>query len=243
MTIFARIILNTMKVIDILGIVLPAFIIILGIIRIFVQKTKGVNGLIMFFAVLLLFIGLARYLFFPGSCSSKESGSKTSPLAVSRHSQSFNQSFENMLNAYYKMTDSFAGNDTAAINQSAIYLQSALDSLKIEELKIDSLIYQTALQPYNNLKSEIVSIIADPSIVEKRGSLNIFSNELLTLLSTVHYDLAKLYWLECDRAFGEDRPGNWLSRSEKSINPYGRQNCAEIKSTINFVQADTTKKP
>lgn len=230
------------KVIDILGIVLPAFIIIFGITRIFVQKTKGVNGLIMFFAILLLLIGLARYLFFPGAGSSKETGPKIPPIAVSMHSEAFNQSFENMLNAYNEMIDGFAANDTVLINKSAIHLQKKLDSLKMDELKIDSLIYQTALQPYNNLQREIVSIITDPSIDEKKGSLNIFSNELLTLVSTVHYDLAKLYWLECDKAFGEDRPGNWLSPSEKSINPYGQMNCVEIKSTINFVPADTTKK-
>ena len=53
------------KVIDILGIVLPALIIILGIVRIFVKKTKGVNGLIMLFAILLLIAGLIRYYAFP----------------------------------------------------------------------------------------------------------------------------------------------------------------------------------
>jgi Protein of unknown function (DUF3347) len=230
------------KVIDILGIVLPVLIIILGFIRIFVQKTRGVNGLTMFFAISLLIIGLVRFFVYPGGGGSNNNGPKPLPLTVSKHSEAFNLSIENVLNAYYTMTDGFVKDDTAAINQSGNNLKAALDSFKVEELKQDSLIYETALQPLQNIKSEIASVIADPFIAEKRGSLNILSNELFTLLSTVRYDLAKLYWQECSAAFGEDKPGNWLSKTEQSANPYGQKGCAEIKTNLNFVPADTTKK-
>lgn len=230
------------KVIDLIGIILPALIIILGIIRIFVQKTRGVNGLIMFFAILLLITGLVRYFVYPGGGGSNNNEPKPPPLTVSKHSEIFNQSIENVLIAYYSMTDGFVKNDTTVINQSGNNFKMAVDSFKVEELKQDSLIYETALQPLQNIKSEIASIVADPSIAEKRGSLNILSNELFTLLSTVRYDLAKLYWQECVSAFGEDKPGNWLSKTEQSDNPYGQKDCAEIKTNINFVPADTTKK-
>ena len=230
------------KVIDILGIVLPVLIIILGIIRIFIQKTKGVNGLTIFFAILLLVIGFVRYFIFPGDGGAAANEPKPVPLTVSKHSESFNVSIEKVLNVYYMLTDGFVKEDTSIINQSGYNLKAAVDSFKVEELKQDSLIYETALQPLKNIKSEIASIIADPSIKEKRGSLNILSNELFTLLSTVRYDLAKLYWQECTSAFGEDKPGNWLSKTEQSANPYGQKDCAEIKTNINFVPADTTKK-
>jgi hypothetical protein len=230
------------KFIDILGIVLPVLIIILGIIRIFIQKTKGVNGLTMFFAILLLVIGFVRYFIYPGDGGAAANEPKPVPLTVSRHSEAFNLSIEKVLNVYYMLTDGFVKEDTSVINQSGYNLKAAVDSFKVEELKQDSLIYETALQPLQNIKSEIASIIADPSIKEKRGSLNILSNELFTLLSTVRYDLAKLYWQECTSAFGEDKPGNWLSKTEQSVNPYGQKDCAEIKTNINFVPADTTKK-
>jgi Protein of unknown function (DUF3347) len=229
------------NIIEILGIVLPALIIILGFIRIFVQKTKGVNGLTMLFAILLLIIGFIQYFIFQDSRSGN-SDDKLPPLSVSKHSNIFNQSLENVLNAYYKLTDGFVKNDVPAINQSGNELKTALDSFKLEELMVDSLIYETALQPYGNTRAEIASIIADPSMSEKRASLNIFSNELYSLLRTVRYDLAKLYWRECPDAFGEGNPGSWLSKSEEKLNPYGKEDCAETRSTVNFVPADSTTK-
>jgi len=228
------------KIIDLLGIILPALIIILGFVRIFVKKTRGVNGLTMFFAILLLLVGLIRFYVFAGS-SSNSNDPKPPPLTVSKHSEAFNQSVENVMNAYYGLTVGFENNDTAIIRQNSNMLKMALDSFKVEELQKDSLIYQTALQPLQNLQAEIASIIADPSLAEKRGSYNIFSNELFTLLSTVRYDLAKLYWQECASAFGEDKPGNWISKTEKSTNPYGQKDCAEVRTSLNFVPADTTK--
>jgi len=198
----------------------------------------------MLFAILLLLVGLVRYYVFPGNNGSKDNEPKPLPLAVSKHSTAFNQSLQQVLEKYYGTTAAFIKADTVAINQSAAALQMALDSFKIDELNVDTLIYQTALQPYQNAKAEIASIIADPSLTEKRASFNILSNELFTLLSTARYDLAKLYWQECSTAFGEDGPaGNWLSPEEKSTNPYGsKEDCADIKTSINFVATDTTKK-
>jgi hypothetical protein len=230
------------KVIDILGIVLPALIILLGIIRVFVKKTKGVNGLIMLFAILLLIAGLVRYFAYPDRPSQSNGDSKATPLTVSKHSHAFNQSAENMLTAYYAITDAFTKGDSTQINAKAAELKTALENFKIEELKVDTLIYQTALQPYENAKTELASIQADPSLDEKRASFNIFSNELFTLLSTVRYDLTKLFWQECGSAFGEEKPGNWISKSEQSVNPYGKTDCAEVRTTLNFVPADTTVK-
>ena len=226
---------------DILGIVLPALIILLGIMRLFTKKTRGVNGLITFLAILLLVVGLIQFYVFPARKDITTNG-KAIPLAVSKHSDAFNQSAENLLSAYFNVTETFAGKDTAAITQSLNGLETAVNNFQVQELQVDTLIYQTALQPYENLKTELASMRTDPSIAEKRSSLNIFSNELFALLSTIRYDLAKLHWLECADAFGEGRPGNWVSKSESAANPYGQQNCVETKTTLNFVAADSTKK-
>ena len=102
---------------DILGIVLPALIILLGIMRLFTKKTKGVNGLITFLAILLLVVGLIQFYVFPARKDITTNG-KAIPLAVSKHSDAFNQSAENLLSAYFNVTETFAGKDTAAITQS-----------------------------------------------------------------------------------------------------------------------------
>ncbi|MEO7924621.1 MAG: hypothetical protein ABIR30_13150 [Chitinophagaceae bacterium] len=230
------------EIIGLLGIVLPALIIILGIIRIFVEKTKGVNGLTMLFAILLLLVGLVRYFIFPSGSNNGSEDSKMTPLIVSSHSDPFNKSVEKILNSYSRMNEGFAGGDTVLVNRHARYLQLALDSFRIGELKTDSLIYETALQPFNNAKLGVATILLVPSLEQKRSSLNTFSNELQVLVSIIRFDRVKLYWLECPDAFGEDKPGNWLSTAEKSANPYGKEDCAEIKTTINFVPVDTTIK-
>jgi Protein of unknown function (DUF3347) len=231
------------QIIDILSIILPAVIIILGIVRLFVKKTKGINGLIMFCAIMLLLAGLVRYFILgSGGGASHDKGPKPVPLSVSKHSENFNTSFENVLTGYFSLTAAFVKNDTAAINEGSNILKLALDSFKIEELKADTLIYQTALQPYENVKAEVAAIATNPSVDEKKASFNVLSNELFSLMNTAKYDLAKLFWLECGKAFGEDKPGNWLGKTEKAENPYGQKDCTEIKTTLDFVPADTTKK-
>jgi hypothetical protein len=196
----------------------------------------------MLLAFLLLLTGTIRYLFFSNEKSSNQSGPKPPPLTVSKHSDLFNQSAENVLVAYYKMTEGFVSDDTSVINRFGAGLKAALDSFKVEELRKDTLIYETALEPLNNAKAEAASIVADPSMTDKRGSLNILSDQLFTLMRSARYDIIKLYWHECGTAFGEGLPGNWISQSEKSANPYGQKDCSGVKSTINFVPADTTKK-
>ena len=230
------------KIIDLLGIVLPALIILLGILRVFLKKTKGVNGFTMLFAILLLLVGLAQWFVFGNARTRCDCDTKAQAEKVSKHSAAFNQSIEKVMTDYYALTSSFVKNDTGEIGQSGRQLAVSLDSLKIDDLKKDTAIFETILQFYDNSKTELASIIADPSLEEKRGSFNILSDNMRSLLLTAKYDLAKLYWLECDHAFGEDRPGNWLSKDEQAANPYGQADCRETRATVNFVAADTTKK-
>ena len=192
----------------------------------------------MLFAILLLIAGLIRYFAFPDR-NGNIPDSKATPLTVSKHSESFNLSLENILSSYDQLINGFSAKDTGAVSNAALKLAAAIDSFRIDELKTDTLIYETALQPYQNAKAELASIVSDPSLEEKKLSLNILSNEMFNLLSTVRYDRAKLYWLECANAFGEGRPGNWISRNEQSKNPYGQDGCNELRTTLNFMPADS----
>jgi len=195
-----------------------------------------------FLVYAVLLVAIASTYFGYIKKEGKEKEAKQKALAVSNHSAALNESLEQVMNAYYSMTEGFVNADTVAVNKHANELKTALENLKMDDLKKDTLIYETALGSWDNTKNEIQGMLSDETLETKRESLNLFSNELFTLLLTIRYDLAKLYWQECASAFGEDTPGNWISKLEHSINPYGKKDCASVKKLINFMPADSTKK-
>ncbi len=191
---------------------------------------------------LVLIVGIITWYYAVGKENRVFQNSKATALKVSKHSKEFNESMQAVMDNYYKMTGEFVKGDTLSINKSAAKLKTTLDSLKIDELQVDSAIYETAASIWEDTKTEINGMQSDPSLQAKKESLNLFSNELFTLLLTIHYDLSKLYWQECSSAFGEDTPGNWISESEQSKNPYDKKDCATVKKVINFMPADSTRK-
>lgn len=247
------------KILDILAIVLPFILIIFAFLRVDGNKSqttsariKLLNGFTLLIAVVLLLIGGVRYLIQSGG-GSNNSGPKPPPMAVSKHSDRFNNSISSVLNAYYKMNEGFVNWDTIEVNKHANEIKIALDNLKIEELKVDTTgIYESALDPLATAKTEVGNILNNPAIDKKRISLNTLSENLRLLFIVVKYDREKLYWQECPMAFGDDKPGNWLSKTVEVRNPYlGNKHpeykdkmlgCGEPKDTINFIPKDTTIK-
>lgn len=199
--------------------------------------------------LLLLLAGYLWYAFKGGKKGPK--GPKPVALSVSKHSPAFNQSVQGVLDAYYGMSEAFVNWDTTAIATLGNQLKTALDNLKIDELKVDTTgIYESALDPFANAKSETARILNEPSIDSKRTALNSLSENLRLLFIVVKYDQGKLYWQECPMAFGEDQPGYWLSKTDEVRNPYlgnkhptykdGMLNCGGPKDTINFIVPDTS---
>jgi hypothetical protein len=238
------------KIIDILGIALPALIILLGLGRAFFNKKNSFNGLILFIAVILLLVGIIRFTFFRGS-SSDDSGPAPEGLAVSKHSESFNSSLEYMLKSYYLMTEGFVNWDITTIQRTGNELKLALDSLKLDELKKDTTgIFESATEPLSNARAELESILKETSWEEKRASLNLLSDNLRLLLTIVKYDRSVVYWQECPMAFADDVPGNWMSKTEEVRNPYlGTKDpkygdkmldCGGTKAIIDFTPKDST---
>jgi hypothetical protein len=191
---------------------------------------------------LVLIVGIITWYYAVGKENRVFDNSKAAALKVSKHSREFNESIQAVMDNNYKMTNEFIKGDTLSINKSAARLKTALDSVQIDDLKADSAIYETAASIWEDTKTEINGMQSDPSLQAKKESLNLFSNELFTLLLTVRYDLSKLYWQECSSAFGDDTPGNWISEKEQSKNPYLEKDCATLKKVINFMPADSTKK-
>ena len=201
--------------------------------------------------LILLFAGYIWYSFKGGKKHPK--GPRPVSLAVSKHSPVFNQSIQSVLNAYYNISEAFVNWDSAAITLHGNELKTALDSLKVEELKVDTAgIYESALDPLANAKNETTNIINETSIDTKRTAFNNLSENLRLLFIVVKYDQGKLYWQECPMAFGDDQPGYWLSKTDDVRNPYlgtshpkykdGMLKCGGPKDTINFMVMDTIGK-
>jgi hypothetical protein len=228
------------KLVDILGIVLPVLLIIIGFMRVGVKKpttggssrTRALNSFTMIIAILLLLIGGIRYLFFSNNGGSGSGEPKPDPIAVSAHSDTFNQSFKQVLDAYYNMTEAFVNWDSVGVTNYSHDLKSALENVKIDELKKDTVIHLTALEPLANAKSNLASIIESPSLEKKRENLNMLSDNLRNLVLIVKYDKEIVFWQECPMAFNDEISGFWLSRNEEIRNPYLGTKHPKYKATM-----------
>jgi len=202
--------------------------------------------------LILAFVGIIYFVYFRGG-KRRPKGPEPVPLAVSKHSEAFNNSVQTLLDDYYAMAEGFVNWDTTIINKEAGELKTELEKLPIDELKVDTTgIYESIIDPMANAKSASATIASDASIDNKRVAFNALSENLRLIFIVVKYDRNKLYWQECPMAFGEDHPGNWLSKTDAVRNPYmglkhptyknSMLECGGPKDTINFMSVDTSKK-
>lgn len=177
---------------------------------------------------------------------------KLKPITVSKHTEAFNKSLEPVMSSYYAMTEGFVNWDTAAVGKAASEFKVALDSLKIGELQKDTLIFEAASGSWDNIKTELAGLLAEPTIEKKREDLNMVSQNLYDFLRTIRYDESKVYFQECPMAFDDEKPGNWLSKTADVRNPYlgnkhpkykeGMVNCGGPKDTLNFLSENPVQK-
>jgi len=209
------------------------------------KKLLAIIGILILFA--------AGYLFWAFKWRTgprRDKGPRPVGLAVSKHTEAFNESADLVLNKYYELTEAFVNWDSTLVTNTATALLGALEGLKVDELKRDTVIYESALDPLNNSKTQARQMIDEPMFAQKKVALNALSENLRFLMLTIKYDRAKLYWQECPMAFGEDNSGFWLSKSDVVRNPYmglkhpeykaSMLECGGPRDTINFIAADTT---
>jgi Protein of unknown function (DUF3347). len=199
--------------------------------------------------ILLLVIAVAVWFFVFRKKETGDAGPELQPVSVSQHSDGFNQSFQKMLDNYYTLTDAFVNWDTSAVNKAAIQLKTSVDSLQMQDLQKDTIIFETAGSYWNNAQGDLDKMIAKNTIAEKREVLNTLSDNLYNLFRTVRYDQAKVYWQECPMAFNETQSGFWLSKTDLVQNPYlgtkhpkygkAMLECGGPKDTLNFMASQT----
>lgn len=197
--------------------------------------------------LLLAVLGVFLWFFLVTKRKPKDEVPKDQPVAMSRHSQAFNQSLNAFLTAYDSLTESFVNWDSVAVTANAVTLRNDLGAVKWTELQKDTVIYQTAAGYSDIFKSDLEELSGAGNLAAKRHAFHSFSQNLYDLLRTVKYDGAKVYLQQCPMAFGENTEGIWLSKAKKIRNPYlglhdpeyrGTMiSCGETKDTLNFQAA------
>lgn len=135
------------------------------------------------------------------------------------------------MGAYAGITASLVKNDTGGGSA----LLARLDALPLDEFKKDTLIYKTAVQQVADTRTELQGLLGEKTLEGKRQELNMVSQDMYDLLRTLHYTQKMLYVAECSSAFGEDKPGVWISFTSDTTtlqNPYGSGHCGQIRDSL-----------
>lgn len=194
--------------------------------------------------VVLALLGVATWYFFVTRPKPDVETPKQQALVVSRHSEAFNQSISDVLNMYYDLSEAFVNWDTAAVTVRANALKTGLDGLKLDELKKDTAIYQTAVSFQEAFTKDIATLTGPNDLNTKRLAYHSFSQNFYDLLRAIQYDNQKVYVQQCPMAFNDTETGVWLSKTENIRNPYlglhhpkykgGMLECGEVRETIDF---------
>ena len=185
--------------------------------------------------ITLLVLVIAAYLlyFFVLKSKDVDSGPKQQPIALKKHSETFNNSVAEAMNAYFEMKNAFVNADTAKAKESCKKFITLIDSIKLDELKKDTAsIFETAKDNLNSVKLNAESLLKQTDITEMRQDFRMVSEMLYPAFKVINYEGPKMYWQNCPMAFGDEKEGNWISNSQEILNPYLGKNHPEFKATM-----------
>jgi Cu(I)/Ag(I) efflux system membrane fusion protein len=170
----------------------------------------------------------------------QEEATKQQPLSITKNTDAFNQSYTQLLTAYFNLKDALVASDTAKATAAARALAVATDSLKVSEIKGDStgLIKETARNFTGNISSTAQSVASEKDLEGKRKSFEAIGNDLWSLTRTVKYNGQKVYWEYCPMAFNQ-KGAYWISNERDIKNPYfGKEmlNCGSVEDSLDYSQ-------
>lgn len=159
---------------------------------------------------------------------------KPEPISVKKHSEAFNISVDKMITAYLNMKDAFVEGDTSKAKLYDSTFIVLLDSIKIDELKVDTaVIIESAKASINDIRSNAVSLLSQTDITEMRQDFRMITEMMYpAFFKIINYEGPKLYLQNCPMAFGEDKEANWISNSNEIVNPYLGKNHPEFKGSM-----------
>ena len=163
---------------------------------------------------------------------------KDQPLAVSKNSGPFIESYDLLLSSYYSLKDALVASDSIKANLAASQLLVNADSLKIDEIKGDTsgMIKETAATFTSTIHSSAEALQKETSLEEKRKDFEMITDALWSLTRTVKYDGAKVYYNFCPMAFN-NKGAYWMSNSSKIQNPYFGEKmleCGSVEDSVDY---------
>lgn len=165
---------------------------------------------------------------------------------VSKNTETFNHSFEQLLTAYDSLKNALTDYDTTAANAAAGQLAKASDNLPLKEIKGDSTgaIKETAASYTSTISSDAKTLVTETEPEKKKRQFQAISDAMFDLIRTVKYDKQKIYRQHCPMAFNDQEEAYWISTSNEVINPYlGKKhpkykgtmvNCGDVADSLDF---------
>ncbi len=169
---------------------------------------------------------------------------KVAPITLKKHSDVFNNTINSVVTNYLGIKDAFTEDNIALVKQKTNDFIASLGNIDTAELKKDkALVFETVVTSILDIRSNAESLYKQTDITEMRKDFSNLTDMMYpTFFKAISYEGPKLYLENCPMAFNDDQPGNWISNSEKIVNPYlGKNhpkykgamiNCGEIKDSI-----------
>ncbi|WP_207493731.1 DUF3347 domain-containing protein [Aridibaculum aurantiacum] len=171
-----------------------------------------------------------------GSDQPAEEVKKDEPLAQSKNSSRFNQTFGDFLNNYYSLKDALVASNPEQATTAANNMVSSANNIAYDEMKADSNIVLTAKDFTNTITGDAQKLATEADLEAKRKTFQSISDNMYTLLRTVRYDNEIVYQQYCPMAF-DDAGAAWLSKTSDIKNPYyGKKmlTCGEVRDSLDF---------
>jgi hypothetical protein len=190
--------------------------------------------------VLILIAAVAVYTayHFLWKKDDKPKEEKQKPLTQGENTGAFNQSFQQLLDAYYSVKDALVASDTAKATAAALALATASDSLKVNEIKGDStgVIKETALTFTGTISGSARGLAGEADIKAKRKEFEMIADAIWSLTRVVRYEGQKVYWQYCPMAFN-NKGAYWMSNDAAIKNPYfGSEmlECGRVEDSLDY---------
>jgi hypothetical protein len=186
-------------------------------------------------ALLILVVGgFSVYWFMLRTKESKPKAPKLTPIAVKQHSDSFNLSISNLMDAYMGIKDAFVSADTSNAKKFTRSFIALLDGIPVKELeKDDAMIAQTAIANIAEIKANAISLLQQTDVTQMRLDFRTLSDMLYPgFFKIINYEGPTMYLQNCPMAFDGDKDANWISNNSEVVNPYLGNNHPKFKATM-----------